>query len=105
MIKTWTPIIVALLSILGTIFVAILQSGSASKGEVTALVEQINDKTIPYLQNRLDDIADRLSRIEGKIELSRGTLGLMMNKDSAFVHSGLPKPKPIPRLELEQVTE
>ena len=98
MIKTWTPIITAVLALLGTLFVAVLQSGSASKDEVATIVSQINDKTLPYIQARLDDISDRLSKIEGKMEL-RNTLGLMMSKDSSFVHAGLPKPKAIPKLE------
>ena len=96
-LKTIMPLLLAFLSLVGMIAVAYIQSKSASKDDINVLVAQLNDKTIPYLQGRLDDIADRLGRIEGKMESRAAILAPMAMKSAPSLE--FMSKKSIPKLK------
>lgn len=63
-LKALTPIIVAVLALIGTIVMGIIQSGSARESTIKDLVDQLNQDTIPRIQDSLSDIRERLAAIE-----------------------------------------
>lgn len=65
-LKAWTPIIVALLALIGCVWSAYYQSGKSDTYDSTvrALVDQLNDNIIPHIQESLADIRERLAVIE-----------------------------------------
>ena len=93
MIKVWTPIIASLLAFAGMIFVALIQTGGATKTDINGVVKVLNENVIPLIQKRLDSVdsdldkersdrqeemiqcRERVARLEGK-------LGIMSSYDS-----------------------
>lgn len=65
-LKAWTPIIVALLAMIGCIWSAYYQGGRSddNAAAVRALVEQINHEVIPRIHDAVMDIRERLAVIE-----------------------------------------
>lgn len=65
-IKAWSPIIVALIALVGCVWSAYYQSGKSDHHDaaVRALVEQLNDSIIPRVQESLSEIRERLAIIE-----------------------------------------
>lgn len=65
-IKAWTPIIVALLALIGCVWSAYYQSGRTDQSDaaVRALVDQLNDRIIPQMQEAIAEIRERLAVIE-----------------------------------------
>lgn len=65
-LKAWTPIIVALLALIGCVWSAYYQSGKSDTydASVKALVDQLNNNIIPHIQESLADIRERLAVIE-----------------------------------------
>lgn len=107
-IKVFMPLLLAFLSLVGTILVAVIQTRSANKDDVKAssdsVVKQLNDKTIPYLQSqfdkldsKFDDLNVRISRLEGKLDHPTA----FMMKSSPAAPMDMPKAKPsIPKLKM-----
>lgn len=65
-LKAWTPIIVALLALIGCVWSAYYQSGKSDTYDaaVKALVDKLNNNIIPHIQESLADIRERLAVIE-----------------------------------------
>lgn len=79
-LKAWTPIIVALLALIGCVWSAYYQSGKSDTYDaaVKALVDKLNNNIIPHIQESLADIRERLAVIEAgcckkTAERNRGT--------------------------------
>ena len=66
-VKAWMPLITALISLAGVITVAILQFGAARESSVKTIVEQLNDKVIPNLQQGFNDLSDTNNKIVDKV--------------------------------------
>lgn len=65
-IKAWTPIIVALIALIGSVWGAYYQAGRSDTYDaaVRALVDQLNETIIPHIQESIADIRERLAVIE-----------------------------------------
>jgi len=74
-IKAWAPILVAIISLAGTVIVAYSQTYKAETSSLQTIIDQINDKVIPKLQDTIDrlsielaSIRERVARLEGRVE-------------------------------------
>ena len=92
--KLRTAVITSMISLLGTLVVIYLQQYSAKESSVQVVVDQINDKILPRLQDVLHeltqenkDLISRVARLEG-IEEGRSK------------HATVSEPKP-PRVKPE----
>lgn len=67
--KTWIPVIVSIISLLTALGVAWIQTGSITKEDHAFTENQVNQKLMPGMEDKLTDLAVKISRIEGKLEV------------------------------------
>lgn len=73
-IKLLMPLIIAIISLAGTIFVAIMQTTNASSAQVDGIVQEINTVILPAIQTRLDTQEDELDKLREEAAYWRGAV-------------------------------
>ncbi len=97
--KTWVPIIVSIISLLTALGVAWIQTGSVTKEDHAHTENQVNHKLMPGMEDKLTDLAVKLSKLEGKIEV----MEKMIEKPGAMKP---PTPmKIVPRVKLPRLEQ
>jgi cell division protein FtsB len=66
-IKTFIPIITALIAVVGSLLVAGMQMRSATSKQLNEVVQQINGKVLSNLEEQLQDLKDKNEALEEKI--------------------------------------
>jgi ABC-type transporter MlaC component len=66
-LKVWTPIITALIALFSSLIVAKLQTESATTKQLSNVVQQVNDKVVTDLEERIRELNDKNEELEDKL--------------------------------------